>query len=364
MLVGQVFLNAYESPRNEIADTQKLFTRVRTLYELGWEARPLIILQSLLLLTYFPQKINEPKGQASLVGHAVSMAYRMGLHRDPTNFKIQASLLHLRKRLWWSVFIRERTLALDQGTPWIIDDTDHDVPMITMDDFCLTETSTDKETPRVDLNGISRRRKIAIMWIEKAKLAVIMGRIPPIAVRIPERNPSFFEKPWLQSGLPRRFHSFNDVVVSLERWRKTIPPEIDFALLTSPGSWGGDCELYMHCTTLGFLYHTVRFQLAVSRILSTEQTIEFLGKRTRQEASVNCSTIMRIIEEFQLYGYSAHVPVYGTSVLRPVLMWAILNGMFRENTHQGSNSDPLRFVIGKVDSYELLFKAFLLCEKE
>jgi hypothetical protein len=366
MLVGQVFLNAYESPCYYCADAQELFTRVRALYELGWENRPLTILQSLLLMTYFPQKINEPKGQASLVGDAVSMAYRMGLHRDPTNLKIEASLFHLRKRLWWSVFIRERTLILDQGTPWIIDDTDHDVPMITIDDFCLTETNNDigTQVPPVDLNGTSRRRKIAIMWIEKAKIAVIMGRIPPISVRIPEINSSFFEKPWLQSGLPRGFQSFNDGVVSVERWRKTISPEIDFARLDSPGSWGGDCELYIHCTTLRLLYHTVRFQLAVSWALSSKQTTQFLRERNCQEASVNCSTIMRIIEELQLYGYSAHVPLYGTSVLRPVLMWAILNGIRGENTHKGSSSNPLRFVIGRVDSYQSLFKAFLLCEKE
>lgn len=79
---------------------------------------------------------------------------------------------------------------------------------------------------------------------------------------------------------------------------------------------------------------------------------------------MNCSTIMRIIEELQLYGYSAHVPLYGTSVLRPVLVWAILNGIVGEDTHQGSSSDPLRFDIGRVDSYQLLFKAFLRCEKE
>ena len=117
MLVGQVFLNAYESARYEFADTQELFARVRALYELGWETKPLIILQSLLLMTLFPQKVNEPKGQTYLVGHAVSMAYRVGLHRDPTNLKFKASLCHLRKLLWWSLFVRERTLIFDEGAP-------------------------------------------------------------------------------------------------------------------------------------------------------------------------------------------------------------------------------------------------------
>lgn len=366
ILVGQVFLNAYESPRYEFADTEELLTRVRALYDLGWETRPLTILQSLLLMTLFPQRINEPKGQAYLIGHAVSMAYRMGLHRDPTHLKIKASLRHLRKRLWWSVYIRERTLVLDQGTPWIIDDTDHDVPMITIDDFCLTETSYNMGTQGslVDLSDISRRRKIAIMWIEKAKLAVIMGRIPPISVGIPESNSRFFEKPRLQSGMLRGFQSSNDAVLSLERWRKTIAPEINFAQLDSPAWWVGDCELYIHCTTLRLLYHTVRFQLAVSQVLSSKHTIKLSRERTCQEVSVNCSTIMRIIEELQLYGYSAHVPLYGTSVLRPVLVWAILNGIVGEDTHQGSSSDPLRFDIGRVDSYQLLFKEFLRCEKE
>jgi hypothetical protein len=35
MLVGQVFLIAYEGPRYEFNDTQELFAKVRALYDAG-----------------------------------------------------------------------------------------------------------------------------------------------------------------------------------------------------------------------------------------------------------------------------------------------------------------------------------------
>lgn len=368
MLVGQVFLIAYEGPRYEFNDTQELFAKVRFLYDAGWETRPLIILQCLILMTFFPQKINEPKGQAYLVGHAVSIAYKVGLHRDPTNFHSKASVRHLRKRLWWSLFIRERTLLLDQGTPWVIDNSDYDVPMIKVDDFCLPDVCQDigTQSPLVDLNDISRQRKIAIMWIERAKLAVIMGQLPPISVRIPESNSSIFERPSLQSGLPHSQEHFNDTEIGLERWKRGISPEINFAQLSSPALWAGDRELYLQCATLKLLYYTVKFQLAVLLVLPRTQTqrVQFSQKRTRQGVNESCNAIMQIIKDLQLYGCSAHVPLYGISVLRPVLIWAILNGVLGTDIYQTSSFDPLQFDIGRVDSYQHLFMEFVLCDTE
>jgi hypothetical protein len=319
-------------------------------------------------MTFFPQKINEPKGQAYLVGHAVSIAYKVGLHRDPTNFQSKASVRHLRKRLWWSLFIRERTLLLDQGTPWVIDNSDYDVPMIKLDDFCLPDVCQDigTQSPLVDLNDISRQRKIAIMWIERAKLAVIMGQLPPISVRIPESNSSIFERPSLQSGLPHFQEYFNDTAIGLERWKRDISPEINFAQLSSPALWVGDRELYLQCATLKLLYYTVKFQLAVLLVLprTQTQTVQFSQKRTRQGVNESCNAIMQIIKDLQLYGCSAHVPLYGISVLRPVLIWAILNGVLGTDIYQNSSFDPLQFDIGRVDSYQYLFMEFVLCDTE
>ena len=45
------------------------------------------------------------------------------------------------------LYLRERLLSLDQGSPCIIHDREHDVPMLTRSDFehvplCLTKSGT------------------------------------------------------------------------------------------------------------------------------------------------------------------------------------------------------------------------------
>ncbi|GKZ24677.1 hypothetical protein AbraIFM66951_011948 [Aspergillus brasiliensis] len=368
MLVGQLFLIAHEGPRGEFRDSQELFASIRALYDLDWETRPLIILQALILMTFFPQKVTEPKGQAYFVRHAVSIAYNVGLHRDPTSFYSEASVQHFRKRLWWSLFIRERTLLLDDGTPWMIDDTDYDVPMIEIDDFCLPDVchNVGTQSPLVDVNCISRQRKIAIMWVERAKLAVIMGRLSPLSIRIPESNSSIAERPVLQSGVAQFQKSLHDTAIALERWQRDVDPETDLDQLSSPASWAEDRELYLQCATLKLLYHTVKFQLAVLLDLSKTptQTVQFPRTRTRQEVNESCNAIMQITKDLRLSGCTAHLPLYGTSVLRPVLIWAILNGVLGRHPRQASGFNPLQFDIGRVDSYEFLFKAFILCDTE
>jgi hypothetical protein len=371
MLVGRLFLNAHESPCYEFTEAQEMMARIRALYDLGWETKPFTILQCLILMTFFPQKIDEPKGQAYFVGHAVSMAYRFGLHRDAVNLSIQApSLYHLRKRLWWSLFIRERNLILDQGIPWMIDENDYDVPMITIDDFCLDPEHYDiqkEDPPFVKVSNVSRQRKIAIMWIEKAKLAVVMGKLPSISVHISEGNSGIFQRPWLQTGQLPDCQSLDHAGISLERWQGDASSEIDFAGSDSPASWVGDDQLYIQCATLKLLYHTVKFHLAVLRAFSSRRTLGVPPEHgTCQEASNACRDIIQMMGQLQLYGKSAQIPLYGTSILRPVLIWGILNGVAGRKTSRSSHasSDQLqRYDICRVDSYRSIFRMYLLLDE-
>jgi hypothetical protein len=327
MLVGRLYLNVHESLCYEFTDAKEMFARIRALYDLGWETEPFTILQCLILMTLFPQKVDEANGQAYFVAHAVSMAYKIGLHRLSTSPSIKtSSLYHLRKRLWWSLFIRERSLILDQGIPWMIDENNYDVSMITIDDFCLDlkHYNLEKEDPpAVKLSDMSRRRKIAIMWIEKAKLSVIMGRLPSISVNIPEGKSGIFARPQLQTGQLSGCHSLDRAGISLERWQRDVSSEIDFAGPDSPASWVGDDLLYIQCATLKLLYHTTKFHLAVVRALSSRKTLHLrLEHGSCQEASKECVAIIQNMGELRLYWRSVQIPLYGTSVLRPVLIWA------------------------------------------
>lgn len=61
MLVGRLFLNFHESRCYEFADIQVIFARIIALYGTGWETKPFTIVQCLILMTLFPQKLMSPK---------------------------------------------------------------------------------------------------------------------------------------------------------------------------------------------------------------------------------------------------------------------------------------------------------------
>lgn len=77
------------------------------------------------------------------------------------------------------------------------------------------------------LSGMSRRLKIAIMWIEKAKLAVIIGRLPSVSVSIPEGNCNIIQRPLLHIGQISNCQLLACAQISLERWQRDASPEIE-----------------------------------------------------------------------------------------------------------------------------------------
>lgn len=149
----------------------------------------------------------------------------------------------------------------------MINENDYNVPMITIDDFCLNfiHYNTEEEgSPLYTLSDMSKQRKVAIMWIEKVKLAVIMGRLPSISVQIPERKSDIFKRPWLQTGQLLDCQAHDHAGINLKQWQRDASSEVDFTELDSPACWVDDNQLYMQYVLLKLLYHIIKFYLAVS----------------------------------------------------------------------------------------------------
>ncbi|KAF7528436.1 hypothetical protein G7054_g10136 [Neopestalotiopsis clavispora] len=70
-------------------------------------------------------------GNGVQLGAAVSLAYSLGLNRDPLPWDIPNAEKLLRMKIWWSLMIHDKWSSLAHGTPFHIQDEQYDVPFPT-----------------------------------------------------------------------------------------------------------------------------------------------------------------------------------------------------------------------------------------
>jgi hypothetical protein len=152
------------------------FTRVKLLHEFDVELDGIAIFQSLLLMSSWYSKWNEGRDTWYWAGLAVSVSQNLGLHREPTAACGSDRMQRFRRRLWWSVYIRDRMLALGTRRPIRIRDEDFDVAMLTMEDFEV-EHFDEFDHGRPLVPDAEEQKRTALMCVKLAKLCVCIGHV-------------------------------------------------------------------------------------------------------------------------------------------------------------------------------------------
>ncbi|GME33249.1 hypothetical protein EJ06DRAFT_391149 [Neofusicoccum parvum] len=155
------------------------FQRARVLYDFGYEDDRLTLVQSLVLLTHC-ELHEDQKDDWHWLGVATSLAQTVGLHRNPESMRMDSSQRSLRKRIWWSLYIRDHLIAMNLRQPSRIKEGDYDVPLLTIDDFNMDELpETTKCIPAHCMlaRDARRRRQAAILCIEMAKVCVCIEHV-------------------------------------------------------------------------------------------------------------------------------------------------------------------------------------------
>lgn len=157
------------------------FAKVRLLYDFDTEPEDITVLQSLLLMSNWYDRWDDRKHTWYWTGQALSLAQSMGLHRELQGTGVDNRTYHLRRRLWWSLYIRDRLIALGLRRPMRIRDDESNVPMLTAKDF---ESGTSGIMSSVCASArapisqdASQDRVLALTCIDLAKLCVHIGRV-------------------------------------------------------------------------------------------------------------------------------------------------------------------------------------------
>lgn len=116
------------------------YKRAKALYDANYEDDRVTIVQSLILMGWFwegPEDVTKNVFYWTRV--AVNIAQGIGMHRSVEGSQLSKADKRLWKRVWWTIFTRDRSCAVALGRPCGIDLDDSDVDMITEDDFIEDE---------------------------------------------------------------------------------------------------------------------------------------------------------------------------------------------------------------------------------
>ncbi|EXJ68954.1 uncharacterized protein A1O5_07886 [Cladophialophora psammophila CBS 110553] len=146
------------------AKAAEYYNRAKILFYTDQENNPIVCLQSIMLFYWWA-----PRGPALVhkdaawwwTGIAIKYAQQMGLHREPKNVCDVGgdAVQGLRRRIWWTLFARERLTGMCQGRPLTINPEDCNVREVSLEDFGSSEDA------RVD---------VFIYWV---RLCGIIGRV-------------------------------------------------------------------------------------------------------------------------------------------------------------------------------------------
>lgn len=161
------------------------------------------------------------------MGVAVETAHTIGLHRasymDGADTRQQGQA----RRIWWSLVIRDRLMALEYHRPMRIRLVDSDVPMLSMDDFQLAISSLESIRSEVNFpstGDITTQRSLAAICIEQARLCDLMNNGTTAQSAAPNPKPASGESTTMQN------------MGGLDEWRKQLPHVAQLEDTSQPAS--------------------------------------------------------------------------------------------------------------------------------
>ncbi|OBT82782.1 hypothetical protein VE02_09277 [Pseudogymnoascus sp. 03VT05] len=149
----------------------QLYNQTKILYDADWESNEVTVLQVLFLISFWRAGPLNVKNTRYWLGAAISLAQTRGFHRSQHLSPMDMRETKLRKRIWWSIYVRDRQSSASLGLPTRIRDEDCDIEMLSYEDF---QEESDITAP--DFLG-THKPTHGIYAVQMARLAQLLGRV-------------------------------------------------------------------------------------------------------------------------------------------------------------------------------------------
>lgn len=146
------------------------YKRAKALYDANYEDDRMTIVQALLLMGWYwegPEDVTKNVFYWTRV--ATIVAQGSGMHRSVEHSQLSKWDKRLWKRIWWTLFTRDRSVAVALGRPVHINLDDSDVEMVTEEDFIEDDSDSGGEFPADPIH--------VQFFLQYVKLCEIMGLV-------------------------------------------------------------------------------------------------------------------------------------------------------------------------------------------
>jgi len=253
-------------------------------------------------MTYWHESPDDQKDIWHWLGIATSLAHTIGLHRDPGTLAMEQKQKQMRKRIWWSLYMRDRLVALAMRRSPRIQQRDCDVPLLGEDDFDtqpLGDDATCISPNRCSfIRSEEKLRRLAKLCVEQTKLCVIISHVLQVQYAVVR----------VEQGSQVENSNTKTTMVLLPRKKLPNPSEIDFCDMElsdwtmklpesisyrSPGGTelSNDSQsLILHRAVLSMLYYTAINILHRPQFLTPSSRVEPFDPRPSSSGSLLTST--------------------------------------------------------------------------
>ncbi|KAK6079400.1 cutinase transcription factor 1 beta [Seiridium cupressi] len=314
------------------------FQKTRLLYDFDYESDRLILVQSLLLMTYWYETPDDQKDTWHWMGVAISLAHTIGLHRNPANTSMSPRKQKLWKRIWWSCFMRDRLIALGMRRPTRIKDEDYDVPMLEEGDFEIGPLADDVQVVNHDctlVRDVLMQQQLASMCVAKAKLCLCISQMLKaqysVLVRDSERaenttNSTMMLHPKKQLD---NIETVTECDLSLMAWAEQLPACCQYRALTPMDVKDGYKTIAVQRNLLHMVYYTTISALHRPQFLHASPLHAPTPSRQAQEMSRMkvrdaASQITRMAAEMHQLRLEKFLPTTGVTVILPAMIIHLL----------------------------------------
>ncbi|KAF4452889.1 cutinase transcription factor 1 beta [Fusarium austroafricanum] len=320
------------------AARKSFFQKTRLLYDFDYESDRLVLVQALLLMTYWYETPDDQKDTWHWMGVAISLAHTIGLHRNPGSTSMAPAKQKLWKRIWWSCFMRDRLIALGMRRPTRIKDEDFDVPMLEESDFeidILPESNTIIPASCALVRNLDMQRELAIMCIAKAQLCVCISRMLKAQYSVlirdkmkPENTTNSTMMLFPNKQLDN-VESVTEVDHELMAWAESLPACCQYRTLTPLDVKDGRSTIAVQRTLLHMVYYTTisalhRPQFLPSSPLQAPTTSRQVQDMSRLRVRDAAMHITRMATELHQYRLERFLPTTGVTVILPAMIIHLL----------------------------------------
>jgi hypothetical protein len=302
------------------------------LYSLDCEEDRIVILQALLLMTYWSDPENGLHRDIwDWIGVCNTQAHSIGLNKDPSTSDIDSKTRRLRTRIWWCIYSRDRLIAMGMRRPLQVNEGTSNIPMLKPEDFDFEPYS-----PSVvalfhcrQLEDVSHQKRLATMFIEKVKLCQCIGRVL-FAQYAPSQRQFGATDRTTVTLIPRQASEseFTRCSQKLDSWLSALPKDAQFIPASRNNFRDGEDVLLLHGAMLRMLYHATTSALhrpwAMYSKDQSKSRLEWrnIARTKMQDAATGITHILQGLNQLNLTRF---LPQSGVTVILPAAVAHLSN---------------------------------------